>query len=360
MNPATDDPVPESPDSRPRLGALLLSAGLITQEQLDESLTLAQTAGKPLGHVLVERGLVPAHSIAMALADQHGGPLKTEFGFATGRGTTPRPAALPGPAVKAPPVLRLAAAPLRDGSAAPVAPPAVAPPEPEPLLTAADLSVEREAETAARLHAEAHASELVARVEELEADLTSAHATSERAAAAADTLNAQVEELRSRRAADAAALSAGEVALAAVRGELAATRAEREAHQATADALRARATELEEAALEAAPLETAALDELRAVIELQEQALAAASARELARDGDARDTADPSGARSYSGETHFLFAPSADGYELLERTGSAPSPGDVVELSAGRACRVLRVGPPPFPGAEACAYLELV
>src|SRR4051812_43848204 len=99
--------MPESADPRPRLGDLLLSAGLITQEQLDESLALAQTAGKPLGHVLVEPGLVPAHSIAMALAAQHGGPLKTEFGFATGRGT-PRPPSLPGPAPGAPPVLRLA------------------------------------------------------------------------------------------------------------------------------------------------------------------------------------------------------------------------------------------------------------
>jgi hypothetical protein len=264
LNRATDDPVPESPDSRPRLGDLLLGAGLISQEQLEECLTLARKAGLPLGHVLVEQGLVPAHSLAMALADQHGGPLKTEFGFATGRGSTPRPAALPDQARSTPPPLRLASAPLRDEQA-------------------------EAAEAAARLDAEARAAELLARVEELESDLTAE---------------------RAGRAAEAAAL-------AAVHGELAA---------ALADA-----------------------GDLRAVIELQEEVLATASARELAS------------TRCYSQDTHFLFAPRADGYELLERSGPSPAPGEVVELSGGRTCRVLRVGPPPFPGApEACAYLELV
>jgi hypothetical protein len=321
LNPATDDPVPDSPDSRPRLGDLLLSSGLITQEQLDESLTLARTAEKPLGHVLVERGLVPAHSIAMALADQHGGPLKTEFGFATGRGSVPRPAALPDQARSgAPPVLRLASAPLPE----------------EPAQSAA--------EEAARLGAEAQATELRARVEELESDLAAE---------------------RSGRAAEAAALAANEVALAAAREELAAAlddaqslhatlSGERESQQevtAAAEALRARVTELEAAARRAETRVVAldTVDELRAVIELQEQALATASGRELAS------------THRYSPGTHFLFAPSADGYDLLERSGPSPTPGEVVELSGGRTCRVLRVGPPPFPGApEACAYLELV
>jgi hypothetical protein len=320
LNPATDDPVPDSPDSRPRLGDLLLSSGLITQEQLDESLTLARTAEKPLGHVLVERGLVPAHSIAMALADQHGGPLKTEFGFATGRGSVPRPAALPDQARSgAPPVLRLASAPLPE----------------EPAQSA---------EAAARLGAEAQATELRARVEELESDLAAE---------------------RSGRAAEAAALAANEVALAAAREELAAAlddaqslhatlSGERESQQevtAAAEALRARVTELEAAARRAETRVVAldTVDELRAVIELQERALATASARELAS------------THRYSPGTHFLFAPSADGYDLLERSGPSPTPGEVVELSGGRTCRVLRVGPPPFPGApEACAYLELV
>lgn len=422
MNPATDDPMPESPDARPRLGDLLRSAGLITEEQLDESLTVARTAGKPLGHVLVEQGLVPAHSIAMALADQHGGPLKTEFGFATGRGTTPRPTSLDGEAL---PVLRLAPAPARDEpapaeAAAVVVQPIPTPAEPalpDPAASAATalLHVQLEAETAARLGAEARANELLGRVERLQAELEATgaraaeeaaaplrerleelrgrleeqsatdellattrkelatavavaddlrlklaaeHATNERATAALDTLNAQVEELRNRRSADAAAFSAGEGALVTVRAELAAARAE-------AETLRTTLTELEQAAQEAqtsivVPLH-GELDELRAVIELQEQALAAAAARELAPNGDARSLVDDPATRAYSEDAHLLFAPGVEGYEILERSGSSPAPGELVQLSGGRTCRVLRIGPSPFPGVpEVCAYLELV
>jgi hypothetical protein len=574
----------------------LLSAGLITPEQLDESLAAAHTAGKPLGHVLVEQGIVPAHSLAMALADQHGGPLKTEFGFATGRGSTPRSPSVLSEAPTAPPVLRLAPT----EPVAEVAPPTVtvtpAPeptPEPEPP-TAAAVSPERDAEEAVRLHAEARVNELLARIDELQAELEAAgpraaeeaaaplraqiealrarldaqatseetltpmreelataqaaaaalrtqfaaereareqdaktveawraqledartrteqaakteeelraqleelrgrddvppalaaaeeqiaavrgeletavaaaealrlqlaaeRSTTERAATSADALTVQIEELRSQRAADSGAVAAAEASLAAARAELAAAladadtlrkttaddraereravetaetlraelddlradrsaeetlaalraelaqarsdaetmratlAAEREAHQEVVvalGALRARVVELEAAALEAAAREAAALeaaaleaaareaqppavaplhedvDQLRAVIELQEQALTAAAARERARDGDARVVVDPSSTRTYSSDLHFLFAPNADGYELLERSGPPPAPGEVVELSGGRRCRVLRVGPAPFPGArERCAYLELV
>ena len=323
LNPANDDPSPVLPDARPRLGDLLLSAGLITEEQLDESLALARTAGKPLGHVLVERGLVPSHSIAMALADQHGGPLKTEYGFATGRSSTQGLRAPPDEASGASPALRLASAPLREE------------------LAQAD-------EAAARRDTEAQVTELRAEVEELQSVLAAE---------------------RAGRAAEAAALEATQAALVAVREELAAAladthglqttlSAERELHHqshrevtAATEALRARVTELEAAAreIEASAVSLDTVDELRAVIELQEQALATASARERAS------------IPCYSSGTHFLFAPSADGYELLERSGPAPAPGEVVELSGRRTCRVLRVGPAPFPGAtEACAYLELV
>lgn len=432
MNPATDDPVPDSPDSRPRLGDLLRSAGLISEEQLDESLTAARAAGKPLGHVLVEQGLVPARSLAMALADQHGGPLKTEFGFATGRGSTPRPSAFQGEAL---PVLRLAPTALREEPAPgeALAPPAAGPPEaavpePPPPAAIAVLNVQLEAETGARLSAEARANELLARVEHLRVELEAtgaraaeeaaaplrerleelrghlegseellattrselAHALAaaedlrlqlaaeqamnERATTAVDTLSAQVEELRDRRSADAAAFSAGEGALVTVRAELASAlavaetlratlSAEREAHRelaAAADALRSRLTELEQAAHDARA-SVVELDELRAVIELQEQALEAAAAKDLVRDDDARPEVDHSPTRAYSADAHFLFAPGADGYELVARTGPSPAPGELVQLSESRTCRVMRVGPPPFPDApEACAYLELV
>jgi hypothetical protein len=320
LNPANDNPVPESPESRPRLGDLLLGAGLISPEQLEESLILARTAGKPLGHVLVEQGLVPAHSLAMALADQHGGPLKTEFGFATGRGSTPRPTVVAERSTA--PALRLAAAPL-----------------PEVQTPEAPLPEDRAeaAEATARLQAEARAIELLAGVEELESDLAA-----ERAARAADAAAlATVREELAAALVDAQNLRATLSAQSESHGEVA----------AALETVRARVTELEAAAqeAEATVVLTATVDELQTVIELQEQALAIASARELAS------------TRSYSHDTHFLFAPSAEGYELLERSGPSPAPGQVVELSGGRSCRVLRVSAPPFPGAtEACAYLDLV
>ncbi|HEX4678351.1 MAG TPA: hypothetical protein VH210_03975 [Gaiellaceae bacterium] len=293
--PATDDPMPESANQRPRLGDLLISRGLITQEQLDASLAASREAGTALGQVLVESGLVPAHAIAMALADQHGGPLKTEFGFATGGASHHSRSDSAGEAPAVPPVLRLAPT---GGAAEPVTPPAV---------------VEGE------------------------------------------SLRDEIEGLRAQNNAASAARVAAEQALETVRDEL-------------TGAIAAAAELRQQLAAERAKNDTAAMaagtmsvEELRAVIELQEQALAAAAARERARDRDARLVAEPVSARTYSNDRHFLFAAGSEGYELFERSGPPPSPAERVELSSGREYRVVRVGPAPFPGApEGCAYLELV
>ena len=85
MSAVPDNPTPPPPRKGARLGELLIAAGLLTHDQLEQNLAIHRATGKPLGHVLVENQVVHAHSIAMALADQHGGPLKTEFGFAVGR-----------------------------------------------------------------------------------------------------------------------------------------------------------------------------------------------------------------------------------------------------------------------------------
>jgi hypothetical protein len=73
------------------LGTLLVRRGLITPEQLTVALAEQKTAGKPLGAVVVELGFAAPASIAQALATQHGGVLKTEYGFATGFGAGARP-----------------------------------------------------------------------------------------------------------------------------------------------------------------------------------------------------------------------------------------------------------------------------
>lgn len=259
MSRAPEQPIDESRGPRPRLGDLLLGLGLLTTEQLDEGLARARSTGKPLGQVLVEEGLVASHSIAMALADQHGGPLKTEFGFATGRS----------PAVSAP----------------------------------------------ARAGAETRPDELRARAAELE------HANAEGLATIA-ALREELAALRETRQTDAKAIAAWRVQL--------------DSAQSHAD----------EAARAAATLQ-AELDENRAELAANRAA------------GD--DVREPPGARHFSTTRHFLFAPGATGYALLEVPGPAPAPGDVVVLADGRDCRVQLVGPTPWPGAdEACAYLALL
>jgi hypothetical protein len=455
--------VPESADARPRLGELLISSGLLTHEQLEEGLALARAAGKPLGHALVEHGIVPARSIAMALADQHGGPLKTEFGFAMGRiSSRPTQDGVPAQRPDSPPILRLA--PVVASQA-----PAV---EPDPLASTGALQAELEttrhqsAEHVAALRAEIEAladrleatagaektltttraelesaraaesslreargkdaetleawrvqldaalarqAEHASVAEELAAQLETARARDSaipEAVAAAekrtedlrdelaravdehatsvtelDRLRTQVEDLQRRHEADSAAALAEDVAARAatdrrlelVQNQLAAASAEvetahtmlaaeRAAHRQadqTVDELRAQLAALEMNIREPsmnAPLHED-VDELRAVIELQEQALAAAAARERADDGDLRVSISPT--HGYSVDKHFLFAQGPAGYEFIERSGPSPAPGATIELSGGRICRVTRVGPAPLPGStEAWAYLE--
>ncbi len=72
------------PPRRVPLGRLLIARGLLTEEQLIEGLLEQDRTGDRLGQVLIRLGFVDEPSVAMALATQHGGPLKTEYGFATG------------------------------------------------------------------------------------------------------------------------------------------------------------------------------------------------------------------------------------------------------------------------------------
>ena len=55
---------------RKRLGDILVDAGLITADQLQDALSKQKTLGKRLGKVLVESGLATEDSIANTLARQ--------------------------------------------------------------------------------------------------------------------------------------------------------------------------------------------------------------------------------------------------------------------------------------------------
>ena len=57
-----------------RLGEELASAGLITQQQLQEALARHRQTGKRIGHVLIEMGVVTARDVAQVLSRQCGVP----------------------------------------------------------------------------------------------------------------------------------------------------------------------------------------------------------------------------------------------------------------------------------------------
>ena len=56
----------------------------MSEQQLIEGLLEQDRTGEKLGQVLIRLGFVDPPNVAMALATQHGAPLKTEYGFATG------------------------------------------------------------------------------------------------------------------------------------------------------------------------------------------------------------------------------------------------------------------------------------
>lgn len=100
------------PDSGPpRLGEILLERGLLTEEQLAYALGEGQRTGEPIGEVIVRLGFAVPATIAQALATQHGGPMKSEYGYAVGfapPNTAPvapvaPPPIAPGPSLTPPP-----------------------------------------------------------------------------------------------------------------------------------------------------------------------------------------------------------------------------------------------------------------
>ena len=66
------------------LGQLLVDKGLLTQEELEAVLAEQSSSGRRLGEIIVERRLVSGPSLTSALAEQWGIVLTTESGFGTG------------------------------------------------------------------------------------------------------------------------------------------------------------------------------------------------------------------------------------------------------------------------------------
>jgi hypothetical protein len=66
------------------LGELLVEKGLVTEEELQRALKEQEESGRLLGTILVDRGFVSGPALAVALAEQYGVELATERGFGTG------------------------------------------------------------------------------------------------------------------------------------------------------------------------------------------------------------------------------------------------------------------------------------
>src|ERR671932_1857804 len=96
----------------PQIGRILIAAGLLTEAQLAQALEEQAQTGRRLGEIIVQRGFISGPALANALAEQHGGVLKTEYGYASGLGgeVAKRAAADPAAAAAAdaePPLPRL-------------------------------------------------------------------------------------------------------------------------------------------------------------------------------------------------------------------------------------------------------------
>jgi hypothetical protein len=66
------------------LGELLVEKGLVLPDELELALAEQSESGRLLGAILVERGYVSGPALAVALAEQYGVELSTERGFGTG------------------------------------------------------------------------------------------------------------------------------------------------------------------------------------------------------------------------------------------------------------------------------------
>ena len=145
----------------PRLGEVLVHHGYMSAAQLTDALGEQQRTGRPLGEIIVERGYAPGPIVAQALATQHGGMVKTEYGYATGFQATVRGGAA-APAVQAPEQHQQPSSDPRDGQIM----------ELHRLLQTREAEIERLQDMIGQLRAQCvDAAKVKVRAAELEAEL---------------------------------------------------------------------------------------------------------------------------------------------------------------------------------------------
>jgi outer membrane murein-binding lipoprotein Lpp len=320
-------------DTRPRLGRVLVDAGLLTEDQLQAALSEQTQTGRRLGEIVVERGYLSGPALANALATQHGGVVRTEYGIATGFGpaapSPPRPTAEPPASVPA------------------FSPPArQAPPEPatpEPVL-------ERES---------------IASEPALEPESIASEPAPEPIVGAQQTVSllnvledwsGRLEELRAKVAQLEAELGATRNEFQVTKSELEATKVDLESARAelrtTRDQLAEATSRLEELERkdERAP-EPAQEPEAPAPVpyvrEIQEHPATPAA------NGEHRPSPGPA-------DTHLMSVPTATGFVLIERPGPTPAVGTHVQFEEEPDARfvVTKVNAASDLNPRPCAFLE--
>lgn len=315
------------------IGELLVQHGGMSEDHLRAALDEQRTTGRPLGEIVVARGYVPAAMVAQALATQHGGLTKTEYGYATGwaQAVDERDRALA--ELRRWAESAQAAISARDAEIARLEGQLASIDNQETARLREVLADQAQSVAAAN----ALVDETRARVHVLEAELAAAAAFEAEAAAA------------SMRAADAAErVQALEAELAAGASEDAESLA---AANARADEAQARVAVLEAQLAAAAGFDgkakaaSARAEELEAELGDMERQLERASTLIQELQAAAAATRDP-----WAGSgSHLLFVRRPGGYEVVERDGPPPPAG--ATLDVGTVQRVSALGGKP------CAYV---
>ena len=300
----------------------MVDEGFVTPEQLALALAEQKRTERPIGAIFVDLGFVSAGAVANALAEQHGGLLKTEFGISAGLH------AVPGGAAISPRPLAVAPAP----------------------APAADSAGTRVKELEAQLHTVlTERNALVQSVNERQAML--AEAAQKQDAEVARVTNAAAAHIKSLEAEAQATLAGRDEVISQLQREVAALReeAEQRQHEPAADEARIRSLEAE------AQAAIAGRDGL--ISQLQREVAALGERAEQRQHEPAAEKATEEAA---VGRAHLLFVPSSSGYALIEFPGPDPPSGTVLDVD-GVGYVVRRVGASPFPGSRLrCVFVEPV
>ena len=320
----------------------MVDEGFLTIEQLTQALAEQNRTGRPLGKVLVDLGFVSEGAVANALAEQHGGLLKTEFGISAGLHVTPVEPSFTSPSPE-PPDRGTRIEQLESTLRTVVA-------ERDTFARSAD-------ELRARLSEATPDPATAARVSELESQLQAV--LTDR-----NSLTKKLNELQTKQA-ETVPDPTVVARLAELDAHLHEVLAERNAFAENLNELQARLSAVSEAheaeITHVADSAAARIDELEAELKAalaarSELETTVAELRERAEQPQPAETAE----EATGGRAHLLFVPSSSGYALIDFDGPDPPSGTLLDVD-GVSYVVRRVGASPFPGdGLRCVYLDLV